>query len=1336
MSQDPPHPEEPGTQTQIPTLPELDGQPYKFDAFISYRHEGLDEKEAGWLQDALESYRVPADPVPKKGPPRRLKVCRDKTDMRARSDLTQEIKDKLKESRYLVVVCSPRTPESEYVGKEIEYFRSLGRANHILALLIDGEPATSFPTALGEPLAADIRSNQQGRVTASARQTALLQILAGTIPCDFDALQQREKNRQARARRRRVAVLACLAVVLGGLTGLAVYWWLEAGRQQVIVDKVTKDVEHRAYLLNARKLAAAHAERNFPLMLELLDQMRPQPGRHDFRSFEWYYFRNLAERRAGAELAWPLASVALGPRDGLIAGRDDEGNLWVHDPARRQTRKLPDETWVLTRGQVFSPDGRTLAAGVDHRVQLFALPSLEKRATVQTGEDFPIADVAYSPEGKWLVARNAQGHVKIWDAATAEAVGRADAEPDSTWQFAAGDRALLSRGAGVDLLELPSGKVLRSWHEPDRRLSSFRFSPDGKSLALEWRGAAGATVPATVVIRATTSGAEQARFVSRDDNLSFLSFSPRGHFVVLVGGEGEKTVTRVCAAVGGKECFTLKYGSRPVTVAISPDEKLLASPLSQPGEKEQQDTVLVRELPSGRSLFAVPVAQPEGVAFSPDGQWLACHGEEGLALWDLSTRKPLPGHARPPRQPPEPRAPPDGGAVPLPPPAELFRFSPDGRWVVGGWPGRLVCWFVGEPLPCREVTEPNALAAVAVTGDDQVLACAGNEWHQETRAEIRLWDLAAGTERGLLLGHKGRVAALAFAADGTTLTSASHDFPLEGKPVVQLRRWYVLKQTEQSPGKEFPERAWSLALAPDGRRLALGLGSGLPDDTATDVRVLDLTGKRGPVSLPAGKRWVETVAYSADGELLAAGSAEGGADRQTGLITVWRTAGPGAAVTLRGHAGAVTALAFAADGGTLVSGSADGTVKLWDLAANKEAATFAGHEKEICAVAVAPGQRLAASSSRDGTVKLWDLSARRERTTLRGPTREALTSVQFSPDGRVLAAGGLEGGVTCWDVRTGRQLAHFVGHTSWVQSLAFSPDGKLLASGSGTLRGPRGLFGNGHLSGTLTLRNLPQGTVRLRRTIPAEGINVLAAAPQGRLLAFGTGDVQQQTGHIRLWDPETGKDTCLRGHRDGIQALAFSADGKTLVSGSVDRQVILWDAATGRKKLVLDQGAPVAAVALSPDGKLLAAAGGGGGQPDKAPLVLWDVTTGTKLPLPGHEEGVEALAFSGDGTRLAAAGRDGTIHLQPLNTAEASRALKGHAGAVRSLAFCPDGKTLASGSADRTVKLWDLATGQERLTLSDPAAAVTTVRFCNGGRSLIAGDQNGSVWIWSGLSER
>ncbi len=197
-------------------------EPFLYKAFISYSHRDL--KWSAWLQRALESYRVPKRLVGIEsdfGPvPRRLEpVFRDREDLPSASDLSATVKEALKASEALIVVCSPAGAQSIWVNEEVRYFKSLGRHDRIFALIVDGDPQAvdpgqrCFPSALTtspdgsehEPLAADARKWADGKLLAK------LKIVSGILGIRLDDLRRRNLQRQ---RRNRLITAAAVIVVL------------------------------------------------------------------------------------------------------------------------------------------------------------------------------------------------------------------------------------------------------------------------------------------------------------------------------------------------------------------------------------------------------------------------------------------------------------------------------------------------------------------------------------------------------------------------------------------------------------------------------------------------------------------------------------------------------------------------------------------------------------------------------------------------------------------------------------------------------------------------------------------------------------------------------------------------------------------------------------------------------------------------------------------------------------------------------------------------------------------------------------------------------------------
>lgn len=195
----------------------------KYDAFISYRHTEPDMYIAKKVHKGLETLKVPRGVTRKSGKKKIERVFRDQEELPIGSDLGDNIRAALEESEYLIVVCSPRTPDSYWVQKEIDTFISLHGREHILAILVEGEPQDAFPEKLQvdeegnpvEPLAADVRGASVREMNRKLK-TELIRLAAPLLHCSYDDLRQRHRER----RMKKVMFAASMMAVAGVLFGV------------------------------------------------------------------------------------------------------------------------------------------------------------------------------------------------------------------------------------------------------------------------------------------------------------------------------------------------------------------------------------------------------------------------------------------------------------------------------------------------------------------------------------------------------------------------------------------------------------------------------------------------------------------------------------------------------------------------------------------------------------------------------------------------------------------------------------------------------------------------------------------------------------------------------------------------------------------------------------------------------------------------------------------------------------------------------------------------------------------------------------------------------------
>jgi ferric-dicitrate binding protein FerR (iron transport regulator)/sugar lactone lactonase YvrE len=276
--------------------------------------------------------------------------------------------------------------------------------------------------------------------------------------------------------------------------------------------------------------------------------------------------------------------------------------------------------------------------------------------------------------------------------------------------------------------------------------------------------------------------------------------------------------------------------------------------------------------------------------------------------------------------------------------------------------------------------------------------------------------------------------------------------------------------------------------------------------------------------------------------------------------------------------GPVVAAAFSPDGRTLFTGGWKGEVKAWDAASGELVRSFRAHPNSARVLVLSPDGNLLATAGDDRLVKLWDPATGGERAALKH--RQNPPCLAISPDGKLLAVPGIRSRgvaeVKLWDLTTLQERAALLGHVQEVRSLDFSPDGALLAAGA--------------RDGTVKLWRLD--TFEEVRTLAGTGTEAAALkfSPDGQTLAIGSRD-----GAVLLWDTVAWEARRLdEAHPRGVRCVAFSPDGRALATAGNDAAVRLWDVAAGAPRLTLKghRNNQVGVAVFSPDGRTLATGGG------------------------------------------------------------------------------------------------------------------------------------------------
>jgi Tol biopolymer transport system component len=250
---------------------------------------------------------------------------------------------------------------------------------------------------------------------------------------------------------------------------------------------------------------------------------------------------------------------------------------------------------------------------------------------------------------------------------------------------------------------------------------------------------------------------------------------------------------------------------------------------------------------------------------------------------------------------------------------------------------------------------------------------------------------------------------------------------------------------------------------------------------------------------------------------------------------------------------------------------------------------------------------------------------------------------------------------------------------------------------------------------------------RRRLTGHTSSVTAVAFSPDGKTVVSGSLDRT-----LRLWDVASVQSLrTLEGHTYAVTAVAFSPDGKTVVSGSDDGTLRVWDVASVQSLRTLEGHTyAVTAVPYSPDGKTIVSGSYDG------TLRVWDVARGQSLrTLQGHTAAVNAVAYSPDGKTVVSGSYNGTLRVWDVASGQSLRALQGHTASVRAVDWSPDGKTTISGSSDGTLRVWDVASQQSLRILQDHAAAVLAVSWSPDGKMVVSGSDDRTLRVWPILTQ-
>ena len=909
------------------------------DIFISYSRADLD------FVQRLHSALVQRD----------KDVWVDWEDIPPSADWLRMIKDAIRTSDSLVFVISPASIASRVCRVELEYALSLNK--RVIPVLRSEVDSSSLPQALAAHNW--IRARDYDDFEAAVR----------------DVIHAVEVDPEWLSAHTRVLVRAMeweasgrdISFLLRGNDLIAAEAWLAEGDAQ----RVPHPTEVQTAYVIAARLAATRSTR---------------------------------QRMAALTIGFFVSLVLL-----VFA-------LLQREAALEQQRRAEEQARIAFSRELAAASSAQLATDPELSV-ILAIEGLERATTAEAtaslrraleasririvlrGHQSAVWSIAVSPDGRQLASGDAVGSIRLWDAATGEAIDVVTAHSDEVYSLAfSPDGTELASGGRdstvriFDLADAEGGVTL----EHPNSVPSLDFSPDGTFIAT-------ACMDGVIRIWDPSGGPPLAALVGHTDGVSAVDVSPSG--LQLATGSADDSA-RIWDIATGDVLHTLRGHEDDISdIAYNAAGSLVATASSD-------DSVRVWDARSGEE-----VARLEGhlqgvtaVSFSADGERLVTSSiDDTVRVWDLNTRQVvfvLVGH---------------NDVV------QDVIFSEDERHVISaGEDGTLRVWHALAPGAIAEL--PGSVGAWK-SDAEAILEDGTRIVTGDVHGYVRVWDTQTGTLVLEARAHEGAIRDVAAEAEGHLFITASADGTAKvwdnasGRLVAEL------------PGH--PDQVMRASLSADGS-IALtgsgdpqggsGRGTWLWDTASGDLRreiiSEEITTARA-ISPNGAKAIVAT---------------------ESGDVSIWETSGSAEPVELLGHQPdlPVFAAAFSTDGTLAITGSEDDTARIWNVDAGTAASVLAGHTDAVSSVAVSPNGTQAATGSFDHDARIWEVPSGRLLHVLDGHAA-AIAYVTFSPDGNWLLTSAIDGTARVWDARTGAQMAIYE-HGGFAGQ--FSPDGQRIIVGT------------------------------------------------------------------------------------------------------------------------------------------------------------------------------------------------------------------------------------------------------------------------------------------------
>lgn len=923
----------------------IDGK-YQYYAFISYKRD--DEPWAKWLHHKLEHYRLPSNLNGRTDLPHEIRpVFRDTSELTP-GNLPQQINEALSLSKYLIVICSPRSARSEWVNKEVEAFIGMGKVSHVIPFIIEGTVASKDPEDECFPIALRQLPREQeilgSNINEMGREAAAIKVVARMFDVKFDTLWQRQEREKKRNRWLVIGAALLLSMVSLGI-GLYIYQRnqelslayanLDAANKEIVKEsKRTKAESERANVERERaETERERAERTSDSLQKAYDSITWQSNlitkqRNDLQVANNSIKTNLS--RILAKEASTLADEGDSYLARLLALEALPPNMPYTIEAESALRKVSRKEGAILRGHsgwvnyaTFSPDGKYIvSASNDSTIRIWDTTNGNQVNKPLRVPDGFIQTVSFSPDGKRIVSASWDNTIRIWNAETGEQIHLLDGHTDNV------NSAFFSRD-GKRIVSASSDNTIRIWDaETGRQIGKpllghtrsvdfATFSPGGKRVV-------SASADSTVRIWDTESGKQiGSPFIGHSDIVTSCSYSPDGKRILSSSRDGTWRIWDLRSHKSDIVSQSGRFSLFMNHAVFSLDGKRILSTSSD-------NIIRIWNAETGKQIGQPLEGHTSSVCsavFSPDGgSVVSASWDNTIRIWNLRPKEHVLGEH--------------------PVGVSAATYSPDGKYVVSAADKTIYIWDVatGKQVGPSLIGHTEIVPSVIFSPDGKYIASLSQD------STIRIWDALTGKQIGKpLADDMQQILSITFSPNSKYIISTSTDFLLRmwdittGKQVKEpLNEYDVGSMTAYSPdGQNFiianvsklsvwKTTTWeksygyygylsyNIGISNDGKLIARQMQN-------EDINVYNVNTNQQVGKSIKGFSSVKSAAFSPDGKFIALASIDGTiriCDIGTGLLL---------GDVIEAHTTAISSISFSPNGKHIMSASYDGTIRIWDF---------------------------------------------------------------------------------------------------------------------------------------------------------------------------------------------------------------------------------------------------------------------------------------------------------------------------------------------------------------------------------------------------------------------